>query len=317
MVRLGELERNCLVFSDYLGLFPLHAHNSGGMSKYAVILMFVLLIASRTRAQTVVATEKRPIVDEETARLRNVIAGSKKVQKILKQAESGTEYRISFVMTKYDPASPYQGYTTINEGSDKKRITVHIAGGVSRELIELLASHELFHIVLQKQGWPSQAQNPLISDQERDTTFQGAVVKDATAALMNCYPDALIDRWMSQRGFTPKVINRREYQLTVDAAKTSEIPPPQIFPLWRRYVALVNYCLSIRARDFEMKDVFKAYERVDPEMAGDQSALEQKLGTRSGCNNVRSCLEATKKLRHAAGFDGQIKFLNPLTNKWE
>jgi hypothetical protein len=66
-----------------------------------------------------------------------------------------------------------------------------------------------------------------------------------------------------------------------------------------------------------MKDVFKAYESVDSEMASDQSQLEKTLGKRLECDDVPSCLEATKRLRYAAGFEGQVTFLNPLTNKWE
>jgi hypothetical protein len=66
-----------------------------------------------------------------------------------------------------------------------------------------------------------------------------------------------------------------------------------------------------------MKDVFSAYEKVDPEIANDQTLFEKQLGTRLQCNDVPSCLEATKKLRSVAGFEGQMQFLNPLTNKWE
>jgi hypothetical protein len=128
---------------------------------------------------------------------------------------------------------------------------------------------------------------------------------------------ALIDRWTSQRGFAPKLVNRRQYRITISEAKTAQRPPPQVFSLWRKNVALINYCLSIRATDFEMKEVFSAYENVDPEMAHDQTLLEKQLGARLRCTNVPSCLEATKQLRNAAGFEGQIVFLNPLTNKWE
>jgi hypothetical protein len=254
--------------------------------------------------------------DSELAHLQRVVASSKRVQRILKQAEAGGRNRISFAVLHADSTHPFQGYTTPLEGGDKKGVTVHIVGGLSNQLTELLIAHELFHIVLKNQGWPSQAHTSL-SEQELDTTFQGAITRDTEAALMSCYPDALIDRWMSKRGFAPKLVNRRQYQLTIMQAKTTERPPPQVFVLWRKNVALVNYCLSIRERDFEMKDVFRAFESVDPEMAHDQSLLEKQLGTRLECDDVPSCLEATKQLRHASGFEGQIAFLNPRTNKWE
>jgi hypothetical protein len=66
---------------------------------------------------------------------------------------------------------------------------------------------------------------------------------------------------------------------------------------YRNYAALINYCLSIRARDFKMEDIFSAYQKVDPSMKEHQASLERHLGTSIKCRDVPSCLEATKKLR--------------------
>jgi hypothetical protein len=150
-----------------------------------------------------------------------------------------------------------------------------------------------------------------------ETTFNGVVLKDASTQLMSCYPDALIDEWMQARGFAPKIINRHQYEHMIQAAQTTKVPPPEVFPLYRSYVALINYCLSIRARDFDMESIFKEYQRVIPTMKEDQASLERQLGTSISCKDVPSCLEATKTLRRTAGFEGQIFFLNRFTNIWQ
>jgi hypothetical protein len=257
-----------------------------------------------------------PSVDSGTGHIQSVIAGSHRIQRIISEAKAGTEYRISFVASTGESAKLYQGYTTPDEGSDKNGITIHVAPGLSDQLTELILAHELFHIVLQKQGMPSMV-HFLLPRSTTETSFEGAVLKDAGGTLMNCYPDALIDEWMEARGFTPKLINRRQFELTIQDSRTAEPPLSGVFPLYRRYFALVNYCLSIRARDFEMDDIFKAYQRVLPTMKDDQASLEKQLGTSITCSDARSCLEATKTLRRAAGFEGQIFFLNRFTNAWQ
>jgi hypothetical protein len=277
----------------------------------ALLITFALSIFARTQTS----------LNLELARIQHLMASSKRLQTILKQAKGKNQNRISFDVISTNANVPYQAYTTPLEGDDKKGVTVHVTSGLSNQVTEMLVAHELFHVVLQNQGWPTQV-NSSVSQKVNTTlpgaiAFQEVITRDATTALMSCYPDALLDRWMLQRGYAPKQINRRQYEITVGAAKTTERPPPPVFSLWQKYVALINYCLLIRERDFKMKDVFSAYANVDPEMAHDQELLEKQLGTRLRCTDVPSCLEATKKLRHAAGFDGQGSFLNPLTNKWE
>jgi len=102
------------------------------------------------------ATQNLLQVDSDTVHIQSVVAGSRRIQKIITEAKTGTKYRISFVASSGESAKIYQGYTTPDEGEDKNGITIHIAPGLSDQLTELLLAHELFHIVLQKRGTPSQ-----------------------------------------------------------------------------------------------------------------------------------------------------------------
>jgi len=149
-----------------------------------------------------------------------------------------------------------------------------------------------------------------------ETSFEGAVLKDAGGALMNCYPDALIDKWMEARGFDPKIINRREYEQTIQQSRTAGPPPSDVSALYTRYFALTNYCLSLRTKDFDMEDIFKVYEGIVPTVRENQASLEKQLGKSITCTDARSCLEATKRLRRAAGLEGQVFFLNRFDNTW-
>jgi hypothetical protein len=277
------------------------------LRRHIVSTTFSLLILISANAQA-------PSLDSATEHIQSVIAGSKRVRRILSDVKAGTKYRISFVALNPAPDKPYQGYSTTGEGDDKNGITIHITPGLSDQLTETLVAHELFHIVLLKQGWPTQGKHLFLPKEIDKTQKHDEVLKDAEMGLMSCYPDALIDKWMLARGFEPSSLNRREYELTIQqAAKETET-----FPLYfRNYVALINYCLSIRARDFQMEDIFNAYQQADPSMKKQQASLEQQLGKSIKCNDVSSCLEATKALRRAAGFQAQIYFLNRLTDTWQ
>ena len=123
-----------------------------------------------------------------------------------------------------------------------------------------LLAHELFHIVLRKQRYPTEVRDGLTSEQRSGTDW-GRVVVDATTAVINCYQDARIDRLMSARGFEPKILNRREANNTIAEGLQMQPGPSGLPLLLRKDYALTNYCLSIRERDFDMGDIYKSLEQ--------------------------------------------------------
>lgn len=284
------------------------------MNLPAIIVLFAVLLACPTRAGLTVRNcmAEKAQTDPATAELLRVLNGSKRVQRVLTEAQSGTEYRICFVAITADE---FQGFTTHNEGEDRKGITVHIEAGLSDQLTEHLLAHELFHIVLRKQGYPTEVRDGLTAEQ-RNGTDLGRVLMDATRSMMNCYEDARIDHLMSTRGFTPKVLNRRQSKNMM--AQGLQMQPQQggIPSLLRKDYALVSYCLSIRERDFDMGDIYRSWSSVDPTLAEDTLEIEQSVAN-PRYDDVLTYIDATKKLRIAAGFDGLFQFLNPSTQNWE
>jgi hypothetical protein len=147
---------------------------------WLIALFFSALAVPRSGAQASVNSEK--------ARIEHLTVSSKRLRSTKTQAEGRNQNRISFDVFSSDATLPYQAYTTPLEGDDKKGSTVHVVGGLPDQLTELLIAHELFHIVLKNQGWPTQV-NSSLSRQELETTFKGAIAKDTNTALMSCYPD--------------------------------------------------------------------------------------------------------------------------------
>lgn len=260
-----------------------------------VLLLFISLAGIQGQA---------PV--DSGAYFRQVIAESTRLPKLVAEAKAGTQYRIGFAA-----ALPglFQGYTSFDEGADHNGITVHVTAGLSRALTENLLAHEIFHIILSKQGFLRQVYSP------PSRTYAGELIADAAQSLLDCYADAHIDELMSARGFTPKLLNRREADLVIEDARKATGQPLE-FSLWRKVTALSGYCLAIRERDFEMEDIFRAWQHLDPMLANDVSLLEQQAGT-TRCKDAQTCMEATKRLRRVSGFDGTVQLLNPFTRTWE
>ena len=262
---------------------------------------------------TMAGVQKQPPTDS-AAEIMRVLQCSKRLQNLLAEAKSGTQYRIDFVALPQGDTS-YLGQTTLNEGADRNGVTVHIAPNLSDQLTENLLAHELFHILLDRQGFPTDTQALTLVLQQANAD-QLAILKATAIGLVNCYADARIDKLMSARGFSPKMINRREANLKIEQGRKTQSPPPlQNFALWTKYAALNSFCLSIRARDFKMKEVFDAWKRGYPTLEADVAQLRQKAPHH--CEDAPGCIEATKTLRSAAGFDGTIQFYDPLAQSWK
>jgi hypothetical protein len=256
-----------------------------------------------------------PTGDAGSVPILKVLGRSKRLRILLAEAKSGTKLRITFAPTPEAVGELDQGYTSFFEGQDRNGVTIHINLGLSDKLTENLLAHEIFHIVLFKQGFPNEVNVPLRPQLQE--TYRGQILSSAVEDLMNCYADAHIDVLMSARGFTPKIINRRQADELIVQGKDPTPQPLDTFAIWRRATALNFYCLSIRQRDFEMNEVFKAWQNSIPTVEADTRELERKVGTNE-CPDARTCIEAIKRLRSASGFlDGQVTFLNPFTHGWE
>jgi hypothetical protein len=196
--------------------------------------------------------DDKPAVHADSPQISKIFDSSKKLRQVYFEAEKGTKYRIAFVTIPVG-RSLSQGFTSFNEGSDQNSITVHVMLDPLDELVEDRLAHELFHIILHKEGFPVEFRilaNPTVIGD-----YPWRMLTDAVHTLESCYADARIDELMTQRHFSPKLLNRRQADHTVGQGRAASLQPPQFFSDWRKNIALANYCLSIRERDFDMQDL--------------------------------------------------------------
>jgi hypothetical protein len=257
--------------------------------------------------------QNQSTIHADSTQISKIFESSKKLQQVLSEAEAGTQFRITFakIPTRGELA---QGYTSFNEDSDRNGITVHVMLDPQDELVEDRLAHELFHIILRKEGFPTEFR--ILTTPAAIGEYPWQMVTDAVQTLESCYADARIDVLMTQRNFSPKLLNRRQADYTIGEGSEAPFQPARFLLDWRKNIALANYCLSIRERDFDMEDIFKAWRHVNPMVEADESALEKEVGTKP-CEDARSCIESTKKLRKAAGYDAEVQFFNPLTHQFE
>lgn len=227
---------------------------------------------------------------------------SKRIARILKEAQIGAP---PIRIKEFESGSAYSGTTDFHPNE----IVVRINANFPPPVAENNLAHELFHIILFKEGFRYAAASKKF-DAPGDA---GRLYSAAATALTSCYVDPLIDRRMAKRGFKPDLVT----QISADGlarAQSSEILRESRIDHWTDYAAMMLYCLSLRSGKFRMADVEKAWEG-NPTIIGTERKLRRQL--RKKCNTPAACFANMKKLREAAGFETDISLLNPQTGKYE
>ena len=155
------------------------------------------------------------------------------------------------------------------------------------------------------------ASGTIVRGQELKASNEFEVMEDMGFSLTNCCQDAVIDRRMAKVNFQPQVLQNEEK--TTLNAQANLIPQTT---LYRQDVALTMYCLSIRLRNFEMDEVYAAYKLWYPGLAKRVQTITDTVGANL-CDTGKECFKKMLALRKAAGLEGEIRLLNPETNKEE
>lgn len=144
-------------------------------------------------------------------------------------------------------------------------------------------------------------------------TFELAVLRDAMTSLANCYVDAIIDQRMESLKLDPFIINARKRTHMMRDEQESIPREPGLARYYKANMALTLYCLSLRLRDFGMRDIYVSYEPIYPTLEQDVEAIAKKMGTKL-CSTGPTCFNSVLQLRDASGFSGEITFVNPRTS---
>ena len=154
---------------------------------------------------------------------------SKRVSRILKEAQVG-ERPIRITEFEGAAGSPYSGTVDFD---DPNEIKVSINRNLPPRTAENNLVHELYHIILFKQGFRYRAGSFKFNEAGDVGRLYTAVAK----ALTSCYVDPLIDRHMSGRGFEPYLVT----QLTADglaSIQSSDVLKSSQLPHWVDYAAM-------------------------------------------------------------------------------
>ena len=161
-------------------------------------------------------------------------------------------------------------------------------------------AHELYHIILQEQGYAYQFHIP-------EGASHWLSVMGPT--ITSCVDDAIVDDKTSSLGFHPEVLNRRGYE-------RMQLPPDvqQLLqdPIYMDGTALVIACSF--ARKGVGNQGLNRWALVSAEAAKRGEALRNKIGSFT-CDGAAACNEKKKQIRDILGYP--ILICNPLAGKWE
>lgn len=243
--------------------------------------------------------------DQCTLEIQRLIEKSPRLTALLEEAKKAEPDQIRF--SQLSPGSPNTGLTTYKDGS----IEVTVECGGPEETTESLLAHELFHIILRRQGFPF-----AVGALKTGSGWEDRVLRQVGVVLLSCYSDPLIDDLIAQRGFSPRLTTRQKLPALKAQARSSEPNPITKHELWRKYAVLDSYCFSLRQRDDPMSEIFDAYKGHYPSAERDTEELARRVG-RTRCEEAQTCVELTKKLRDAAGFKSVVLIENPFSGKLE
>ena len=271
----------------------------------ALILVFLVLpgvVAGKSRTYSDVPQIQRLFVEYSSLRT------------LFKRAEAVGPCKIT-LDESLPPTSIFQGTTEITGSTESRTYKIHILPGLSDDFAKNLIAHELFHIVIRREGLPidrgTVVRGPLLTG-----NFELAVLRDAMTSLANCYADAIIDQRMASLKLNPFIINARKRTQMMLHEQESIPSDPSVVRFYKANMALTLYCLSLRLRDFGMRDIYVSYEPIYPTLEQDVEAIAKKMGTKL-CSTGPTCFNSVLQLRDASGFSGEITFVNPPTGTSE
>jgi hypothetical protein len=264
----------------------------------AVVLGLLVIIPMFAADQT---------INSSSPQVRQIFVRSAKLRKLLDEVKpyGYVDVPITQDLSSTDAS---QGYSKPKSTPRGMVYDVHVSQG-SDIFVENVIAHELLHAALRHERLGS-GSGTILRGRELSANDLAAM-QGLIMSLTNCYQDAIIDRRMAKLGFNP--------QLLQDDEKSTLIAEANVVPrtsLYKRDATLMLYCLSIRLRKFEMDEIYTAYKSWYPELAQDVQTVSNTVGP-DLCDTEESCFKKMLALRKAVGLEGEVKFINPTTNRKE
>lgn len=221
---------------------------------------------------------------------------SKRLQLLFAKAKAASPRPIRFSQI---PTSSRN--TSAMEASQAERVIL-LRSGMGQLIEENAIAHELFHIILQEQGFAALVHVP------ETKTEDPAMLKALGYTITSCVDDALIDRKMARLGFNPRTLNH-------EASENLKQSPPPIpnTQLIRDGNALLIVCYSYRIKS-QFDQIEQTWMEINPDIVQRSHILAQQMGDIK-CTDARSCFSRKKHIRDVLRYS--VTFCNPASGKYE
>jgi hypothetical protein len=176
------------------------------------------------------------------------------------------------------------------------RTFIQIKDGLETDLRQNVEVHELFHIQLQHEGYPSKypgSGNPSQDDPPR--------------MILDCISHPMIDSRMRAAGWKPDLLLRS----IVDTYKHQQLPGDIHNVAYQAGIGLDLYCLSVRVGSEDMAQVNERFVGIQPNFVMVEQKLRNQFGDLS-CSDPDACFQLAKRLRDAV-FTPSVLLINPKT----
>jgi hypothetical protein len=237
---------------------------------------------------------------------------SKRVQKILADARAALVAASDARTLTIEPTSTL-GLSQDAQGDTAYyffRIVITVHFRTAPEYDDALVAHELTHVILNSRKFVGGAQ----PSPQSKTLVPGdrELLKTDATRLISCFPDELIDRETTARGFKPALIN----DMTEGFRKLADAQPnldEGYSDILKRLQAMLNFCVLKRMSN---ADRVKFKSLIATKMGPSVSKYTQDLITEFGdkrcvITDPSGCYQLTRQLRHAAGLDAVFNLCTP------
>jgi hypothetical protein len=225
-----------------------------------------------------------------SCKARSSPTDSQRLDKFLKQVAEANPVPIVIGVLGQDSGN--MALTTY----EPTRTFIQIKDGLETDLRQNVEVHELFHIQLQHEGYPSKypgSGNPSQDDPPR--------------MILDCISHPMIDSRMRAAGWKPDLLLRS----IVDTYKHQQLPGDIHNVAYQAGIGLDLYCLSVRVGSEDMAQVNERFVGIQPNFVMVEQKLRNQFGDLS-CSDPDACFQLAKRLRDAV-FTPSVLLINPKT----
>lgn len=202
-------------------------------------------------------------------------------------------------------------FAGVTECGDAKTIHIKIGRSVTGDVRTGVIAHELGHAFNCGKIAVTRWQRPFIAP----PPINSELLREARAAVGGCALEKAADREALKRGFN---LEPRDAATKANFARWTAVDLQKVYrlngPIYANVIALQQFCFEYR--DAGYKDS-KTENQIIRSVSGSQQvliALRQEVTIHS-CKTAKECFEATKQVRHAAGFDSYFLLIDPVSGK--